>query len=89
MASSWLGESRLVFNTLRIDKPNLASAWIPEDKINLLVNQWGVIQKVRNLTAHSDSVSEQQSNDLEQSLAELNGAGLLNSLTSLKSSLSN
>jgi hypothetical protein len=84
-----LGESRLVFNTLRIGKPNLASGWIPDNKISLLVDQWGVIQRVRNLTAHSDSVTKQQTNDLEQSLYQLNNTGLLNNLTTLKSALSN
>jgi hypothetical protein len=84
-----LGESRLVFSTLRIDMPNLAAEWIEKDKIDFLIEKWGVIQRVRNLTAHADSVLKEQSDELEQSLSELSKGGLLNDLTSMKSTLSN
>jgi hypothetical protein len=83
-----LGESKLVFATIRQQSPELANGWQPADKIEILIENWGLIQKVRNMTTHSEPVSKNEKNTLEDCLYRLHKNGLLNGLTSLKNSLS-
>jgi len=79
-----LGESRIVFASLRLENPALATDWQTKEKLDLLNKNWSVIYKIRNLTTHSDPVPGTQMGLLENSMRELYENGLLNSLTSLK-----
>lgn len=90
-AGKWLppglGESRIVFASLRLDNPALATDWEAKDKLDLLNKNWTNIYKIRNMTTHSDPVPGSQKDLLENSMLQLNENGLLNSLTRLKMQL--
>jgi len=82
-----LGEARLGFATLKNIYNDFAEDWQPQDKVKILLDQWKIIQNVRNKSAHMEPVNELEKKRLEEGLTQLHSANLLNALTALKVSL--
>ncbi|CAN5456744.1 hypothetical protein BH11BAC3_BH11BAC3_07530 [soil metagenome] len=84
-----IGESRLGFATLNRTSKIFAGDWQSSEKIDLLLEQWENIQRVRNKSAHMEQVTNEDRRRLEEGLSKLHSADLLNGLTRLKKQLSN
>lgn len=82
-----LGESRLGFATMNATLNDFTKDWLPTEEIIILLEQWEIIQKIRNKSAHMEQVTIQDKTRLEEGLNDLHTANLLNALTSLKVSL--
>ncbi|RZK13244.1 MAG: hypothetical protein EOO46_00105 [Flavobacterium sp.] len=82
-----LGESRIAFTSLQLQKPLFATDWASVKKLTVLNEHWKIIQRVRNNTAHMEPILTHEKGKLEQSLTKLNDEGILNRLTDLKNKL--
>lgn len=82
-----LGESRLGFATMNATLNDFTKDWLPTEEIIILLEQWEIIQKIRNKSAHMEQVTIQDKTRLEEGLNDLHNANLLNALTSLKETL--
>lgn len=83
-----LGESRVVFESMRLRDPLVGIDWETDDRLTVLTKNWGAIQKIRNLTMHNEAVNKSYVEVLDSCFSELDDLGLLNSLTDLKVTLS-